>query len=201
MWLIVGLGNPGEEYRNTRHNIGFRCVDEIAARYGMTFSDRRSKALVAQGTIAGQRVALAKPQTYMNASGESVVGLKQWYKIAPEDELLVIYDDLDLPFGVLRLRARGSAGTHNGMRSIVGLLGSQNFPRLRVGIDPVPPHWDAARYVLSRFNNDEEAQIADLCGRVAQAVEQIVRDGVTSAMNQINAPEAKKKSAAPDQQP
>lgn len=201
MWLIVGLGNPGEEYRNTRHNIGFRCVDEIAARYGMAFSDRRAKALVAQGMIAGQRVALAKPQTYMNASGESVVGLKQWYKIAPEDELLVIYDDLDLPFGTLRLRGRGSAGTHNGMRSIVGLLGSQNFPRLRVGIDPVPPHWDAARYVLSRFNATEEAQIGDLCGRVAQAVELIVRDGVTSAMNQINAPEAKKKGTASDQRP
>lgn len=187
--LIVGLGNPGEEYRLTRHNIGFRCLDAIAARHGMSFSEKRAKALVAQGSIAGQRVALAKPQTFMNLSGESVVGLRQWYKLEPEHELLVIYDDLDLPFGTLRLRARGSAGTHNGMRSIVQLLGSQVFPRLRVGIDRVPPHWDAARYVLSRFSAGEESQIERVCAQASDAVEWIVREGVALAMNRVNAPE------------
>jgi PTH1 family peptidyl-tRNA hydrolase len=189
VWLIVGLGNPGEEYRLTRHNIGFRCLDAIAARYGMSFSDRRAKSLVAQGNIAGERVVLAKPQTFMNLSGEAVVGLRQWYKIDPEHELLVVYDDLDLPFGTLRLRARGSAGTHNGMRSIVQLLGSQVFPRLRVGIDRVPPRWDAARYVLSRFSADEEAQIEGLTAQVDDAVGLIVREGLVAAMNRVNAPE------------
>ncbi len=134
MWLIVGLGNPGEEYTKTRHNIGFQCVNEVARRHGLDFSKKQSKARIAEGQIAGQRVALVKPFTFMNLIGQSVVGLCNWYKITPAERLLVIYDDLDLPFGALRLRERGSAGTHNGMKSIVGLLGSQEFPRIRFGI-------------------------------------------------------------------
>lgn len=195
MWLIVGLGNPGEEYSKTRHNIGFQCVNYLASRHGLAFDDKRAKSRVAEGHVAGQRVVLAKPFTFMNASGQAVVGLCQWYKLNPERELLVIYDDLDLPFGALRLRERGSSGTHNGMRSIVSLLGSQVFPRLRVGIDPVPPGWDAAKYVLSRFRREEEERLPDVQARVADAVELVLREGLTAAMNRYNVKEPKPNGA------
>jgi PTH1 family peptidyl-tRNA hydrolase len=188
MWLIVGLGNPGEEYTKTRHNLGFQCVKEIAGRHGLDFGKKIAKARVAEGQIAGQRVALAKPFTYMNVIGQSIVGLCQWYKVTPAEELLVIYDDLDLPFGVLRLRERGSAGTHNGMKSAIGQLGSQVFPRIRVGIGQGPPGRDAANYVLGRFTREEQAQIPAIQARVADAVELILREGFTAAMNQFNRP-------------
>lgn len=193
VWLIVGLGNPGEEYVKTRHNIGFRVVDALADRYRLSFSDKRAKARVAEGTIAGQRVALAKPFTYMNASGQAITGLRQWYKIDPATELLVVYDDLDLPFGTLRLRERGSAGTHNGMRSIVSLLGSQQFPRLRVGIDRTPPGWDTANYVLSRFTREQEEQVPQVISAAADAIEVVLREGLTAAMNRYNGQEKKPK--------
>ncbi len=186
MWLIVGLGNPGEEYANTRHNIGFRCVKELARRHSLAFDGKRAHARIAEGMIAGQRVALAKPFTYMNLSGQAVVGLRQWYKIASDSELLVIYDDSDLPFGTLRIRANGSAGTHNGMRSIVGQLGSQAFPRLRMGIGQPPPGWDIAKYVLGRFTREEEAQLAAIVERAADAVELMLREGLITAMNRYN---------------
>ena len=186
MWLIVGLGNPGEEYARTRHNIGFQCVNLVARRHGLDFDGKRAKARVAEGQIAGQRVALAKPFTYMNLVGQSIVGLCQWYKIQPAQQLLLIYDDLDLPFGVLRLRERGSAGTHNGMKSVIGQLGSQVFPRIRFGVGQGPPGRDAARYVLGRFTRDEETQLPALHARVADAVEVILREGFTVAMNRYN---------------
>jgi PTH1 family peptidyl-tRNA hydrolase len=186
--LLVGLGNPGTEYARTRHNIGFACLDVLAQRYQLSFSDKRAKALLATGTILGQRVALAKPQTFMNLSGESVVGLTQWFKIDPVDELLVIYDDLDLAFGTLRLRQRGSAGTHNGMRSIVRLLGNETFARLRVGIGAVPAGWNAANYVLARFTPDEETQLPTIYNTTITTVETILRDGWVAAMNLVNAP-------------
>ena len=186
MWLIVGLGNPGEEYAKTRHNIGFQCVNELARRHGLDFDGKRTKARIAEGQIAAQRVALAKPFTYMNLIGQAVVGLCQWYKLAPERELLVIYDDLDLPFGVLRLRERGGPGTHNGMKSVIGQLGSQNFPRIRVGIGQGPPGRDAANYVLGRFTRDEQAALPDIHARVADALETILREGFTAAMNRYN---------------
>ena len=187
MWLIVGLGNPGEEYARTRHNIGFQCLNELARRHGLGFDKKIAKSRVAEGQIAGQRVALAKPFTFMNVIGQAVVGLCQWYKVAPERELLVIYDDLDLPFGALRLRERGSAGTHNGMKSVVGQLGSQAFPRVRIGIGQGPPGRDAAQYVLGRFSRAEEPALPDIHARVAEAVETILRDGFTAAMNRYNA--------------
>lgn len=192
MWIIVGLGNPGEEYAKTRHNIGFQCVAELAGRHGLSFDGKRAKARIAEGQIAGQRVVLAKPFTYMNNIGQAVVGLCQWYKAAPERELLVIYDDLDLPFGVLRLRERGSSGTHNGMRSIVSLLGSQAFARLRVGIGQGPPGRDAAKYVLGRFTREEQAHLPEIRARAADAIEVVVREGLIVAMNRYNAPEQKK---------
>ncbi|HEU5087221.1 MAG TPA: aminoacyl-tRNA hydrolase [Roseiflexaceae bacterium] len=191
MWLMVGLGNPGEEYTQTRHNIGFQCVNAYARRYGLDWGSKRAHARIAEGHIAGQRVALAKPFTYMNNSGQSVVGLKQWYKIDAASDLLIIYDDVDLPFGTLRLRERGSAGTHNGMRSVVAQLGSQEFRRVRVGIGPIPRGWDLARFVLGRFSREEQEQVPQLCERVADALDVIVREGFVTAMNRYNAPEKK----------
>lgn len=186
MWLIVGLGNPGERYARTRHNIGFEAIDTLARRHGLEFRGKRANSLIAEGQIAGQRVALAKPQTYMNLSGQAVSSLRNWYKIDPARELLVVYDDLDLPFGKLRLRERGSAGTHNGMRSIVAQLGSSDFPRLRVGIDQPPGKMDAAAYVLSRFRKEEEAELPFLLDTIADAVELVLREGLTAAMNRYN---------------
>jgi PTH1 family peptidyl-tRNA hydrolase len=191
VWLIVGLGNPGEEYAKTRHNIGFQCVNELARRYSLDFGKKIAKSRVAEGQIAGQRAALAKPFTYMNVIGQAVVSLSQWYKIAPTQELLVIYDELDLPFGTLRLRERGSAGTHNGMKSVVGQLGSQVFPRLRIGIGQGPPGRDAASYVLGRFTREEQEQIPEIVARAADAAEVVLREGLIAAMNRFNAPEKK----------
>jgi peptidyl-tRNA hydrolase, PTH1 family len=186
VWLIVGLGNPGEEYARTRHNVGFGAVNEIARRHGLAWSGKRSNARLAEGHIGGQRVALARPQTFMNLSGQAVVGLCQWYKLDPTRELLVIYDDIDLPFATLRLRERGSAGTHNGMKSIVSLLGTQVFPRLRVGIGQKPEGWDLAKYVLGRWTRDEEQALPGLYERIADAADLIAREGFTAAMNRYN---------------
>lgn len=186
MWLLVGLGNPGERYSGTRHNLGFTCLDHLAQRHRLEFNRKRNQAQVAEGQIAGERVVLAKPQTFMNLSGQAVSGLRSWYKLDPAEALLVIYDDLDLPFGKLRLRQRGSAGTHNGMKSIVGQLGSQVFPRLRVGIGQPPPGWDTVNYVLSRFTAEETAALPDLYDRVAEAVEVMLREGLVAAMNKYN---------------
>ena len=192
MWLVVGLGNPGEEYVKTRHNIGFRAVDELADRYRLRFDEKRGKARITDGTIAGQRVAIAKPFTFMNLSGQTVTALKQWYKIDTAN-ILVVYDDLDLPFGTLRLRQRGSAGTHNGMKSIVQLLGSQDFPRLRIGIEQTPTGWDTVNYVLSRFSREQEEQMPQVLGAAADAIEIVLREGVEAAMNRYNGQAKKSK--------
>lgn len=197
MWLIVGLGNPGDQYSKTRHNIGFRVVNEFGRRHGLEFSGKRANARIAEGSFAGQRVALARPQTYMNLSGQAVVGLRQWYKLDPATQLLVVYDDVDLPFGVLRLRERGSAGTHNGMRSIVALLGSQVFPRLRLGIDRPPAAWDLAEYVLGRFSSEQEDRMPAFVGAAADALELVVREGIATAMNRVNAPEPRPERGKP----
>jgi len=186
MWLIVGLGNPGEKYARTRHNIGFDGLDALAKRHGLEFRGKRANSLIAEGSIGGQRVALAKPQTFMNLSGQAVTALRSWYKLDAAKELLVVYDDMDLPFGKLRLRERGSAGTHNGMRSIVGQLGGSEFPRLRVGIGQAPGKMDAAAYVLSRFSKAEEAELHFLLDTLSDAVELVVREGLPAAMNKYN---------------
>ncbi|NJM05597.1 aminoacyl-tRNA hydrolase [Candidatus Gracilibacteria bacterium] len=187
MWLIVGLGNPGERYARTRHNIGFDAVDELARRHKLEFRGKRANAVLADGTIGGQRVVLVKPQTFMNLSGQSVSALRSWYKIDSARELLVIYDDMDLPFGKIRLRERGSAGTHNGMRSIAGQLGSNEFPRLRVGIDQAPGKMNAADYVLARFSREQEAEMSFLLDTICDATALVLREGVAAAMNRYNA--------------
>jgi PTH1 family peptidyl-tRNA hydrolase len=182
--LIVGLGNPGKEYADTRHNIGFRTVDELARRGRMAWEKPRLKAAQARGTLAGREVVLAKPQTYMNLSGVSVVQLVKWYKV-PLDQLLIVHDDLDLPFGHLRLRAEGSAGGQNGMDSIIEQLRTRTIPRLKLGIGR--PSWgDASGYVLTRFTKDQHAELPTVIAAAADAAELWLAEGIIAAMNKFN---------------
>lgn len=200
MFLIVGLGNPGEEYARTRHNVGFQCVNHLAGRHGLRFDEKRSKARLASGTIAGQRVVLAKPFTYMNASGEAVAPLVHWYKIDPSTQLLVIYDELDLPLGTIRIRASGSSGGHNGMKSIIQHLGSERFPRLRVGIGRPPEGWDTINHVLGRWRTQEEQDLPRLYDLVADAVALFISQGITAAMNRFNPAKPPRQAQQPQQQ-
>lgn len=160
MYVIVGLGNPGDKYAKTRHNVGFDVLDRLASRLGIAFNRSKCKAHLAEGRIGSERVVLAQPQTFMNLSGESVVELMNWYK-AEMDHLVVVYDDIDLELGHVRFRAKGGAGTHNGMRSIIGLLGRDDFPRVRVGTGSAPKGWNLADWVLSGYRTEEERRAAD----------------------------------------
>ena len=181
MYVIVGLGNPGAKYHRTHHNAGYDVLEILAERLRLSIDKPKCKAYVGEGQIGGQRVVLAKPQTYMNLSGESVVQLCNWYKPEP-DQLIVVYDDIDLDPGCVRIRAKGSAGTHNGMRSIICLLGRDDFPRVRVGIGRPPAKWDLADYVLSGYNMPEEREVAfDAYVRASEAIEVLVKEGVQKA--------------------
>jgi PTH1 family peptidyl-tRNA hydrolase len=184
--LIVGLGNPGRKYAQNRHNAGFHCLDRLAEAYRLRFDTKRDKAEVAVGRVAGRRAVLAKPQTYMNDSGVSVGALARFYKVEPED-VLVIYDDLDLPQGTLRLRPRGSAGGHRGMLSIMQHLGTRAFPRLRVGIGRPPGRMPPKAYVLQDFGADEWAEMTEVYARAVAAIGCFVVEGVKEAMNRFNA--------------
>ncbi|NPV68011.1 MAG: aminoacyl-tRNA hydrolase [Anaerolineae bacterium] len=185
-YLIVGLGNPGVKYANTRHNIGFRCVDALAERHGLSFDRKQGKALIASGTIVGQPVLLIKPQTYMNLSGDAVSAVANFYRITP-DRLLVIFDDLDLPVGTVRIRKSGGAGGHKGMISIIERLGTQEFSRIRVGIGRPSGRMDPADYVLLPFREgDESILVAETIDRVAQAVQSWLADGIEITMNRYN---------------
>ncbi len=181
MYLVVGLGNPGRKYAHTRHNVGFDVVDVLAQRNNISIARVKCKAVVGEGLIAGQRAALALPQTFMNLSGESVVELNNWYK--PErDQLIVCYDDVDLPEGKLRFRPGGSAGTHNGMRNIIYLLGRDDFPRVRVGIGRPPEGWALADYVLTGYRTAETRKgMFDAYTAAAEAVEHLIRGGTDAA--------------------
>lgn len=185
MPLIVGLGNPGQRYARHRHNVGFQILDLLAARHRLHFDRVQHQAQLASGTIAGQKVLLAKPQTFMNESGRSVAPLVRFYKL-PLDEVLVVYDDLDLEQGTLRLRPEGSAGGQNGMKSIIAALGSQGFPRLRVGIGRPPGQMDAAAYVLQEFSAAEEQEMAIVRQEAADAIEGWLREGLIPTMNRFN---------------
>lgn len=186
MFLVVGLGNPGREYTNTRHNIGFRCVDALAARHNLAFEDKKkSKAKIALGSIQGQRVLLAKPQTYMNLSGSAVQGLAAFYQIPPA-QMMVIFDDLDLPVGTLRIRPKGGSGGHKGVTDIIQRLGTQGFSRIRVGIGRPDTPVDPASYVLRPFEGSDEVEIAEAVERVILAVETWLTDGIDLAMNRYN---------------
>lgn len=184
--LIVGLGNPGDEYAAHRHNIGFRVVEALARAHGLRFSRRRgTKAYVATGQIRGRPVLLAKPQTFMNRSGQAVGRLCREYQVAP-DHLLVVYDDLDLPLGRLRLRPEGGSGGHKGMRSIIEALGTQLFARLRVGIDRPPPGVDPADHVLRPFAEEEKALVAEAVTRAVASIESWCVEGILAAMDTFN---------------
>lgn len=186
MFIIVGLGNPGKKYENTRHNIGFDAIDALVDEYRIPDSGKQHKAHCGKGVIEGQKVILAKPTTFMNLSGESVRELVDYYKIDPESELLVIYDDISLEPGKIRIRKKGSAGGHNGIKSIIQHLGTQNFQRIRIGVGKKPKNWDLADYVLGTFSKDDRAVLDETLKRVVQAAAMIVQDDIDGAMNQFN---------------
>ena len=197
MYIVVGLGNPDLKYAHTRHNAGFLAVDALADKLGVSVAKRAHKSLVGEGYVGGKKVVLAKPQTYMNNSGEAVVELLNWYKIDPAEELIVIYDDVDLDVGELRLRARGSAGTHNGMRSIIRLTGTDDFPRVRVGIGKPLPGWDLAAYVLGVFPEEGRDVIRDSLKKAADAAACIISEGMNAAGQKYNIRKKKPKPEKP----
>lgn len=185
MYIIVGLGNPTREYQATRHNIGFDVITRISDDYGIPLDFKKHKAICGKGFIEGEKVIIAQPQTYMNLSGESVRELVDFYKIKPE-ELIIIYDDISLDIGKLRIRGKGSAGGHNGIKSIINHLGTEEFSRIRVGVGDKPEGYDLADYVLSRFCDDEQPVIREAIKKSSEAVGVIIKNGLESAMNIYN---------------
>ena len=185
-WLVVGLGNPGEQYENTRHNAGFRVIDELADRGDFPVQRLKFRALTNTAVIGGQGVLVMKPVTYMNLSGEAVGEAARFYKLPP-DHVLVISDDVDLPLGKLRIRKGGSAGGHNGLKSIIQHLGTDQFPRLKVGVGGKPhPDYDMADWVLGKLQGDDKKAMDEAAHRAAQAVECLLAQGLDKAMNQYN---------------
>ncbi|MBU5595548.1 aminoacyl-tRNA hydrolase [Amphibacillus sp. MSJ-3] len=185
MKCIVGLGNPGQKYRQTRHNIGFMVIDELLKRQGWSLDKKKFNGHYAMDFIGGEKVILLQPQTYMNLSGDSVKPLMDFYQINP-DELLVIYDDLDLPSGKIRLRQTGGHGGHNGMRSIIGAIGTNDFNRIRIGIDRPNPNMTVIDYVLGRFSKDEEGKVRESIQRSAAACEMWLEKPFLEVMNEYN---------------
>lgn len=187
LYLIVGLGNPTLKYEHTRHNVGFDTVDALAAKYGIEISRRKCMALYGKGVIEGQQVLLAKPQTYMNQSGSSVQRLLDWFGLDPEEDLIVVFDDISLAPGNIRVRKKGSAGGHNGIKDIIAMTGTQQFARVKVGVGEKPAGWDLADYVLGRFGQEEktlvDAAIEDALGALAL----MVQGKTDEAMNCYNA--------------
>jgi PTH1 family peptidyl-tRNA hydrolase len=184
-YLIIGLGNPGKKYENTRHNVGFMCAEAMANRHGLAFSGNKAKALFAEGTIVGKRVIIAQPQTYMNLSGESARGLSDFYKI-PLTHILVVHDDLDIPLGTLRLRMKGGAGGQKGVLSIIQHLNSQDFARCRFGIGRPPGRMEPAAYVLLPFKTDESILVQETVDRAVKAMETWLSEGIETAMSRHN---------------
>lgn len=185
MKLIVGLGNPTPQYDKTRHNVGFAVIDHLMNEYGIALDTAKHKGFYGKGRIAGESVILLKPMTYMNLSGESVVQVANYYKVAPKD-IIVVYDDINLDVGRLRIREKGSAGGHNGIKNIIAHLGTDEFPRIRVGVGMKPPKMDLADYVLSRFSKEEEALMEEGYEKAAKAMELMVEDEISQAMNLYN---------------
>lgn len=184
-YLIVGLGNPGREYRNTRHNVGFMAVDLFCESQNTSLGKVQFKALTGQVRTGEKRIVVAKPQTFMNRSGDAVAALVRFYKI-PLENVLVVHDDLDLPFGVLRLRPGGGAGGQKGLGSTIEKLGTQQFPRMRIGIGRPPGQMDAAAYVLQDFGRQDQDELGFILRRAVEAMQVFVKDGLEQAMNQFN---------------
>lgn len=186
MYLIAGLGNPGREYVGTRHNVGFEVADALCAKHDINLNKEKFRAVFGDGWIGGERVIVAKPQTYMNLSGESIRELAEWYKIDSEN-IIIIYDDISLPVGKLRIREKGSAGGHNGVKNIIYQLATEIFPRIKVGIGkPDNPEYDIKDYVLGRFSPEEVEILIKTAVRAVGAVEEIITAGAKSAMNKFN---------------
>ena len=185
MYVIAGLGNPGREYEGTRHNVGFMTLDALADKYNIDVREKAFKGLIGKGMIEGNKVILVKPQTYMNLSGECIRQVMDYYKVDPED-ILIVYDDISLAPGQLRIRAKGSAGGHNGIKSIIAHLGTQEFPRVKVGVGEKPARMDLADYVLGHFSKEEQATMDDAVKEAADAVCEIVNVGIAQAMNDHN---------------
>lgn len=186
MFLIVGLGNPGTKYAETRHNVGFDAIDYLAAQYNIKITKLKNKALIGDGIIQGNKVVLAKPQTFMNLSGESVYELSRYYKIKPEN-IIVIYDDINLPVGSIRIREKGSDGGHNGMKSIIYMINTIEFPRVRIGVGlPDNKDYDLADYVLSRFSKEEKQEIISAINTCPDAICTIMQAGAQIAASKFN---------------
>ena len=186
MFVIVGLGNPGKKYENTRHNAGFIALDALADKYGISISEKKHKALCGSGVIEGNKVLLVKPQTFMNLSGESVRSVMDFYKIDPEEDMLIIYDDISLAPGNIRIRKKGSAGGHNGIKNIILHTGGQKFPRVRVGVGEKPAEFDLADYVLGHFSKEDQKLMDEAFKEAGDAVVEIMTAGIDSAMNKFN---------------
>ena len=186
MFIIAGLGNPTKQYERTRHNVGFDVIDLLAERYQIRMGERKHRALCGTGFVEGQKVLLAKPQTFMNLSGESIGAMLNFYKVAPETGLLVVYDDISLPPGRIRIRKKGSAGGHNGIKSIISHAGTQNFQRIKVGVGEKPQGWDLADYVLGRFPKEDRALVEEAYGKACEAAALMVQGETDKALNLYN---------------
>ena len=185
IFVVIGLGNPGSKYQNTRHNVGFETIDLLASQHKIKVTKLKHKALSGDGEIGGERVILVKPQTFMNLSGESVREIIEWYKV-PLSNMILLYDDVDLAVGKIRIRPKGSSGTHNGMRSILYHVQSEDFPRIRIGIGRPPEGWELADFVLSKFMTEEQKIIKESVENAAAAVVAIINSNAETAMNKFN---------------
>ena len=192
MYIIAGLGNPGKEYQGTRHNVGFMAIDALADRYNIDVSEKAHRAFIGKGVIEGQKVILVKPQTYMNLSGESIRSVMDYYKATLED-FFVIFDDISLEPGQLRIRKKGSAGGHNGIKNIIAQLGTQEFARIKVGVGEKPSRMDLADYVLSHFSKGETEVMEEAYRSAAEAAADIITAGIDDAMNRYNGAAKKEK--------
>ena len=184
-YLVAGLGNPGREYKQTRHNIGFMVAEQLSNDLSISMGKVQSRAIIGMGRALNSKIIIARPQTYMNRSGEAVKGLLKFYKI-PLENLIVIHDDLDIPFGTIRIRKQGGPGGQKGVKSIIDHMGTQDFNRIRMGIDRPPGRMDAADYVLQRFSRNEEDQLEQLVKQASKAIQTIITNGMDQAMNEYN---------------
>ncbi|MCM1062908.1 MAG: aminoacyl-tRNA hydrolase [Eubacterium sp.] len=187
MYIIVGLGNPGRDYENTRHNIGFDVIDRLADQENIGVLEKKHKAVIGKGVIAGEKCILAKPQTFMNLSGESVRALLDYYKVDEKRNLIVISDDVSLDVGKIRIRKKGSAGGHNGLKNIIAHLGHDTFMRVKMGVGEKPRGWDLADYVLGHFSPQERKIMEEAASRAADAIRMMIAEGADAAMNEYNA--------------
>lgn len=186
MYIIVGLGNPGRQYENTRHNIGFDVIETLAEQDHVAVLEKKHKAIIGKGFVSGQKCVLAKPQTFMNLSGESVRQLLDYYKVDETAELIVISDDVSLEVGQIRIRKKGSAGGHNGLKDIIAHLGHDSFVRVKMGVGEKPPGYDLADYVLGHFTSQERKVMDEAAERAAEAIRTIIAQGPDAAMNDFN---------------